>query len=234
MIRILAIGGAVIKTALDELKVIADRGLFDVLIHNGGSLFHDFQLATELIDGHSHPLTELIKTPELNKKASELVWRWIRNTISDVAYLEKGREVTRAPIGSVTRICETRGVRVMVFTVLGGDFWHLYDQAINDWGTFAYKTKKDFYDLCKIMRNEFHYICLGSAVVHPEVFTKALSIAKPKKFRADVVDFKKMYRPETRVSKYGKYYQTTHKEFLSKWIKCDDDGINMFTGEKYE
>ena len=239
MTRILAVGGAVIKTALPELKVIAGRGLFNVLIHNGGSLFHDFQLATESIVGHSYPLEDLLKNPDLNRKASELVWKWIRNNRDDAraraAYGEKGRESILGPEGSVTRLCETRGIRIMVFTVLGGDFWHLFDQSISDWGEFAFKTKKDFYDLCEIMRKEkeFHYICMGSAVVHPEVFTKALAVAKPKKFRADVVDFKMMYREETRVSKYGKYYQNTHKEFLSNWIKCDDEGTDIFTEEKY-
>jgi hypothetical protein len=235
--KILAVGGAVIKTALEELKIIAGRGLFNVLIHNGGSLFHDFQLATESIKGHSYPLEDLIKNPDLNRKASELVWKWIRNNRDENAYWERGRESILGPEGSVTRLCETRGIRIMVFTVLGGDFWHLFDKSSIDWGLFAFKTKKDFYDLCEIMRKEkeFHYICMGSAVVHPEIFTKAVAFAKPKKFRADVVDFlPNQYRPETRVSKYGKYYQTTHKEFLNNWIKCDDEGIDIFTGEKYE
>jgi hypothetical protein len=233
--RVLAIGGAVIKTALDELKIITKRKLFDILIHNGGSLFHDFQLATEVLPYKSHSLERLLKNPELDKQASELIWFWIRN--NEFAYFwnrDSTEDRYLAPKGSVTRLCEDMKIPVMVFTVLGGDFWHLYGSPWNDdWIAFAKKTHRDFKNLCDLMKNyEFHYICMGSAVIHPEVFTKALAIAKPKKFKADVVDFTpNQYRPETRVAKYGKYYQMTHKEFLEKWIKADD-GIDIFTGEK--
>ncbi len=215
--RILAIGGAVIKTAHDEIKEVAQRELFDILIHNGGSLFHDFQRATETLPGHSYPLNDLLVDYEPNRKASELVWHWLNTGF--------------APAGTLTNICSRKGIDVMLFTVLGADFWQLFD---SHWESIAYKSKIDFEILCGLMKGPFHYICMGSAVVHPEVFAKALAVAKPKEFGADVVDSKMMYREETRVSKYGKYYQTTHKEFLTTWIKYDDLGINMFTGEKYE
>jgi len=55
---------------------------------------------------------------------------------------------------------------------------------------------------------------MGSAVIHPEVFIKAVAVSKPSKFKADVVDFLDMYRPRTRVAKYGIYYQITHQEYL--------------------
>jgi hypothetical protein len=61
---------------------------------------------------------------------------------------------------------------------------------------------------------------MGSAVIHPEVFVKALAIAKPKEFQADVVDFlPDQYRPKTRVARYGKYHCMTHKEYLTHWLK---------------
>ena len=78
---ILAIGGAVIKTAYEEIKECARRKMFDVLIHNGGSLFHDFQRATEFdklpTNSNSYPLRLLLDYPELNKEASQLVWNYI-------------------------------------------------------------------------------------------------------------------------------------------------------------
>lgn len=217
MTRMLAIGGAVIKTAYDEIRKVAQRGLFDVLIHNGGSIFHDFQRATEMLPDHSHPLSELLVDYEPNRKASELVWHWIKTGF--------------APAGALTTICNRKGIAVMLFTVLGADFWQLFD---SHWELIAYQSRADFGILCGLMKSQFHYICMGSAVVHPEVFTKALAVAKPEKFRADVVDFKMMYRPETRVARYGKYYNMEHKEFLDNWIKYDDRGIDIFTGEEYE
>jgi hypothetical protein len=62
---------------------------------------------------------------------------------------------------------------------------------------------------------------MGSAVVHPEVFSKALAMI-PKRgveFQADVVDFMDMYRPRTRVAKYGNYYHMHHLAFLHDWGK---------------
>ena len=213
MKRILAIGGAVIKTALDELKQAAQKKMFDVLIHNGGSIFHDFQLATELIPYHSHSLDALMINPDLNKDASELLWQWINE---NCVLHNFGKSGVLAPEGSVTRICETNGIEVMLFTILGGDFWQLFDDR---WVMFAYKTKNDFNKLCCIMNEEeFDFICMGSAVIHPEVFTKALAVAQSKKFRGYVVDFMDMYRPKTRIAKYGKYFKMTHQEFLEKWL----------------
>lgn len=216
--RILAIGGAVIKTAYDEIKEVAQRGLFDILIHNGGSLFHDFQQATET-PGHSYPLVDLLVDYEPNRKASELVWHWLKTGF--------------APAGTLTYISQLKGIDVMLFTVLGADFWQLFD---SHWELIAYKSKIDFGILCGLMESEFHYVCMGSAVVHPEVFAKALAVAKPKKFRGDVIDFKMMYRPKTRIvqlAKSGRYWNMDHKTFLENWIRCDELGIDIFTGEKY-
>ena len=76
-----------------------------------------------------------------------------------------------------------------------------------------------FEQLRERLEKPFHYVCMGSAVIHPEVFTKAIaSIIRPD-FTADVVDFLDMYRPRTRISQYGEYYKMTHKEYLGKWLR---------------
>ena len=111
--RILAIGGAVTKTAYDEIKEVAQRGLFDILIHNGGSVFHDFQRATETLPSHSYPLSDLLLDYEPNRKASELVWHWIKTGF--------------APAGTLTTICNNSIYNVMLFTALGADFWQLFE-----------------------------------------------------------------------------------------------------------
>jgi hypothetical protein len=206
MKAILAIGGAVIKTAWEEMKAVAEKDKIEMLIHNGASIFHDFQRATDPFlaknNMHSYSLQDLMGNVDLDKGASEMVWDWIK----------WGR---KAPEGSLTRICEDKKIRVLCFTALGCDFWQLFDR---DWENFATQTRKDFYFLCQRMyEDDFHYILLGSAVIHPEVFTKALFKVRPKKFRADVVDFLEMYRPKTRVACYGTYYKMEFKEFLRKW-----------------
>jgi hypothetical protein len=201
--RIVGIGGAVIKTAWEEIKEVARQGMIDVLIHNGGSLFHDFQRATDKtlqeIDAHSWPLHDLLENMDVDREASLLVWSWVKT---------KGD----TPEGSLTRIMEDQGKMVLMFTTPGADFWHLFSE---DWSIMAHQMLRGFNYLYSVMmKDKFHFICMGSAVIMPEVFTKALAIAKPKEFRADVVDFLEMYRPRTRIAGYGHYYRMTHKKYL--------------------
>jgi len=204
MRRIVAIGGAVVKTARDELKEIIKQDKVEMLIHNGGSIFHDFQLGIDSCNGsHSYPLDDLLEDYECNRLASEFVWDWILN-------------VGRPPENSITHLCEEKGIRVLLFTVLGGDFWQLF---VRSWNALAERSYSDFHTLSQRFTEPFHYVCMGSAVVHPEVFIKAVAKSKQKDFRADVVDFLDMYRPRTRISKYGNYYKMTHKEYLQKWMK---------------
>ena len=203
--RIVGIGGAVIKTAWEEIKEVARRGWIDVLIHNGGSLFHDFQRAMDssLRDEHSYPLSQLMEDYSVNESASKMVWSWLRGE-------------AKAPEESLTQICEDRETDVLMFTVPGADFWHLFDRG---WELLGGRMSEDFFVLCNRMQDPFHFICMGSAVIMPEIFMKALAVVRPKDFRADVVDFFDAYRPRTRVAKYGKYYQMEHREFLTEILK---------------
>jgi len=204
-VRIVGIGGAVIKTAWEEIKEVARRGWIDVLIHNGGSLFHDFQRAMDssLRDEHSYPLSQLMEDYSVNESASKMVWSWLRGE-------------AKAPEESLTQICEDRETDVLMFTVPGADFWHLFDRG---WELLGGRMSEDFFVLCNRMQDPFHFICMGSAVIMPEIFMKALAVVRPKDFRADVVDFFDAYRPRTRVAKYGKYYQMEHREFLTEILK---------------
>ena len=208
MKKILAIGGSVIKTARDELRAVIEDDKVEMLIYNGGAIFHDFQRAIDPdLEGHSYPLDELLDDYECNRKASKLLWNWYG-------------DLCDAPEGSITRLCEEKHIFMLLFTVLGADFWHLFNR---NWEFLASIMRGNFYYLCdRFKAGPFHFVNMGSAVVHPEIFVKALAVAKPKDFKADVVDFLDMYRPRTRVAKYGEYYQMTHKEYLDKLI-----------GEKY-
>lgn len=203
MKRILAIGGAVIKTAKQELIQAIKQGKIEMLIHNGGSIFHDFQQEIDCsLQGHSYPLDNLVNNYACNKPASDLVWNWVKGG--------------SAPKNTVTNECFMRGIDVLLFTGLACDFWQLFGMS-NDWSTLAEQTWFDYKHLVNRFKTPFHYLCMGSAVIHPEVFIKAVAEAKAKVFTADVVDFKDMYRPKTRISKYGTYYKMTHKEYFDKW-----------------
>jgi len=212
MKNVFAVGGSVIKTAYEEIKTVAHQGKINVLIHNGASIFHDFQRTTETLDSHSHSLSKLVDDYEVNRAASELVWDWVKTG--------------KSPSGSLTHICQRQNIPILLFTALGTDFWQLFS---NDWERVARISKIDFQNLVAIMRNgSFHFISMGSAVIHPEIFIKALAVSKTTQpFRADVVDFLNMYRPRTRVAIYGKYYQMEFKEYLNKVIK-DEITVGLF------
>jgi hypothetical protein len=203
--KIIAIGGHVIKTALDELRTVIEQDKVEMLIHNGGSIFHDFQRASDpTLESHSYPIDDLLNDYSCNEPASELIWNWITK--------ENG-----APKGSITKLCEDKNIPVLLFTAHACDFWQLFAGPFG-WAELGFKAHNYYQTLVKRFEKPFHYLCMGSAVIHPEVFIKAIADSKAKDFTADVVDFKYMYRPKTRVAKYGTYHIMTHKEYLNIWI----------------
>lgn len=212
MKKILAIGGAVIKTARDELIEVIKQDKVEMLIHNGGSIFHDFQIATDKnLESHSYPIEKLLESFDCLEPASELVWEWL---ISDKD------PITLAPPGSVTRLCEDMDIPVLLFTTPGADFWHLF--RIGEWENLAAVSGFCFNNLIfRFSKENFHFVNMGSAVMHPEIFIKAIAVTKPNResFKADVVDFKEMYRPRTRVAQFGDYYTITHKQYLEYLLK---------------
>jgi hypothetical protein len=207
MKRIVAIGGHVIKTAGKELLDVIEDNKVEMLIHNGASLFHDFQLSIDRYlhnsGNHSYKLSDLMIDPELNREASEMVWKWL-----------DGEE---APIFSITQACYENAIPVLLFTAPGCDFWQLF-KGKAFWGMLGERMYDDFAKLRDRVKKPFHYVCMGSAVIHPEVFIKAIAGIKHPEFTADVVDFLDMYRPRTRVAPYGTYYKMEHKEYLKKWL----------------
>jgi len=204
MRKILAIGGAVIKTAKEELRQVIEANKIEMLIHNGGSIFHDFQqVVDDQLKDHSYPLSDLLKDFSQNEYPSKLVWNWVLGGA--------------APLGSITELCESKGIEVFMFTGQACDFWQMFGGP-DEWAEFGRDSYFSYKHLVTRFREPFHYICMGSAVIHPEVFIKAVAESKATGFTADVVDFKDMYRPKTRIAKFGTYYKMTHKEFLTRWL----------------
>jgi hypothetical protein len=211
MKKILAIGGAVVKTARTELIKLIESKEVEMLIHNGGSLFHDFQHAVDPPpEGmHSYSLEHLMHSQEELLCTNERVRDF---------FCLRGNP---APKGSVTRLCRKMNIPVLVFTALGCDWWQF---EMPNWTAFAVYAKNSFDQLVKrFATSQFHYVCMGSAVIHPEVFVKALALSYASEvnnwFRADVVDFLDMYRPKTRVAKYGNYFLCGHKRFINQWLE---------------
>jgi len=211
MEKILAIGGAVVKTARSELMQLIKANEIEMLIHNGGSLFHDFQHAIDPPPKgmHSYTLSHLMRNREELKITNKAINLFFTTTTNP------------APVGSVTHLCREKNIPVLVFTALGCDWWQ---HDMRDWASFSAYAQESFNRLVKrFVTSQFHYVCMGSAVIHPEVFIKALAFSYASEvsnwFKADVVDFLDMYRPRTRVSIFGNYFTCEHHRFIQSWLK---------------
>ncbi len=216
MKKIIGIGGSVIKTEIgEELKKRIDG--IEIIIYNGGALFHDFQLALE---GYtSVPISELTKSLNKIESSSLYLWDWLKG-------------IKPAPEGSLARVCEDNNIPTLLFTGLACDYWVMFD---DNWELLGKRAEQDFEILKKRFQTPFHYINMGSAVIHPEVFLKAMQGINHNNFTADAVDFKDMYRPKTRVTKiehtkkldkitrgdWGTYYKMDFKEYIDDHWKIN-------------
>lgn len=201
MKKILAIGGAVMKTeARQYLWEVADD--IEMLLLNGGALFHDFQMALE---GYtSVPLDELNESMERIEFSCMTVCRYVSYNV-------------KPPQNSFVAEMRKRAIPVLLFTAPGCDYWQKF---LIDWSRLGKKIETDFMRLQTRLRfNKFHFINMCSAVIMPEVFQKAIQGISKDYIRADVVDFLEMYRPRTRVARYGEYYQMDVVEYMKKWSK---------------
>lgn len=200
MKKIVFAGGAVMKTPARELlrEVLED---VEILCLNGGALFHDFQMALEGFT--SVPLEELNVSMKRIEESCKYVVDWLKDW-------------NNAPKKSIVNDCRKKGIPVLLFTTLGCDYWQMY--AENYWWSIGGKMERDFMVLRnRFSKRPFHFINICSAVIGPEVFQKAIQGVPLKHIRADVVDFLDMYRPRTRVAKYGNYFKRDVEEFMIGW-----------------
>lgn len=214
MKKILAIGGAVIKTAREQLLEVVKQDMVEMLIYNGGAIFHDFQLSIdEDLEGHSYPIEKLIESYACNTRASDVLWSWLWSSIK----LPNENISHMIPDGSVAKLCYDKEIPILLFTTPGADFWHLFNE---EWSLLGDRAWLDMHKLITRFKQEkFHFVNVGSATIHPEVFIKCIAVAKPKDFTADVVDFLDMYRPRTRVAQYGTYHMMDHVSYFTGLLK---------------
>jgi hypothetical protein len=211
---ILLVGGHVIKVGLGPLLVDwLQRGLVSHLALNGAAAIHDFELAAfggtsedverGLADG-SFGMAEETGT-EMN--------RAIRAAHAEGLGLGEGlaRALAQRPHlpgadVSVLLACRERNVPVTVHGVIGGEIIHQHPEA--DGAALGDTGHRDFRRLAgglPDLDDGGVVLNLGSAVVLPEVFLKALAVARnlgsgrPTGFLAADFDMIRHYRPRVNV-----------------------------------
>jgi hypothetical protein len=210
------LGGHVIKVGLGPvLNDLMRRGFVSGIAMNGAALVHDFEIA--LSGGTSEDVDATLQTGEfgmatetglfLNKIA-------VTSTFSGIGYGEaagkflSGRELkAENAAASVLLQAYKQKIPVTVHLAIGTDIPHMHPMA--DGAALGAATHHDFRLFCALvarMDGGGAYLNWGSAVVLPEIFLKAVAVARNlgvglRKITTANFDFIQHYRPLQNVVK---------------------------------
>ena len=208
---VLGMGAHVIKVGLGPAIVdLLERGRLAAIAMNGAGLVHDFEMAwggrtsEDVGPGLDRGLFGMAR------ETGEFVNRATREGVA--AGLGLGRavgdaiEAARLPHRrtSILAAAARAGVPVTVHVAVGTDIVHMHPDA--DGAAIGEGSMRDFRQLAAVVGGLERgvYLNLGSAVVLPEVFVKALNLARNLGHRVRHLttidmDFQRHYRPAVNV-----------------------------------
>ena len=230
------LGGHVVKTGLAPVLIdLVRRGAATHFASNGSASIHDYEMArwggtsedveAGLADGTFGMADETGR--DMNaafRRGMENGWGMGESLARDLA----GREDLAQPELSLLLQTYQMGVQYTLHPALGAEIIHQHPAA--DGAAIGDTGHRDFRRLAKALEGLDEggvVINVGSAVVMPEVFLKALTVARnlnggrPRGFVACDLDMQKHYRPRVNVVERptrtgaGKGYQITgHHEIM--------------------
>ncbi|MFQ5663787.1 MAG: hypothetical protein ACE5HL_08145 [Terriglobia bacterium] len=212
------LGGHVIKVGLAPLLIdLMERGFVSGIATTGAALIHDFEIAlagrtsedveAQLARGRFGLAEE---TGSLLNKLAAFAHREDLGLGEAVGrYLARGEPGGARParFANVSLLAEAykRRVPFTVHLALGTDIFHVHPAA--DGAALGATSHRDFRLFCTLVQ-QLHkggvYLNIGSAVILPEVFLKALAavrgLGRPlKNFTTANLDFQQHYRPTQNV-----------------------------------
>ena len=211
---VVMLGGHVIKVGVGPLlRQLMRRGVITHLALNGSAAIHDFELAA--YGGTSEDVAAGLADGTFGM--AEETGREMNAAIADGARSGTGlgqaftdylrdRPLLAAPDVSVLIGASEQGVPVTVHATVGADIIHQHPTA--DGAALGATSYRDFKRLAAslpALHEGGVVLNLGSAVVMPEVFLKALTVArnlnagKPTGFTACDCDMQRHYRPRVNV-----------------------------------
>jgi deoxyhypusine synthase len=183
---ILGMGAHVIKCGLSPVIIdLMRRGVVTALALNGGGAIHDFEIA--LVGGTSEEVTAGLRdgTFGMARETGELMNHAIDRAL-DHPDLGMGATLAdrlieiEAPCREYSLLVAGRrlGIPVTVHTAIGTDVIHMHPSA--NGRAIGQATFTDFRIFAAVVAelSEGVYLNVGSAVVLPEVFLKAFTIAQ--------------------------------------------------------
>jgi hypothetical protein len=227
----LGMGAHSIKVGLNPVIIdLMERGVITSVALNGAGIIHDFELAfigqtsedvdKEILSGAfgmadetGSMLNEAIKSAEAGEGIGAAIGRMIQS--GDFPYKDK----------SLLAAGFRKGVPVTVHVAIGTDIIHMHPSF--DGRATGAGAQNDFLTFCSLV-SELEggvYINLGSAVLLPEIFLKAVTLCRNlgnplQHFTTVNMDFVQHYRPNTNVVRRptqggGKGYAITgHHEIM--------------------
>lgn len=227
----LGMGAHSIKVGLNPVLIdLMERKIITSLALNGAGIIHDFELAfmgqtsedvdREILSGAfgmaeetASMINQAINAAAQNEGIGAAVGRMIQQ--SDFPYKNK----------SLLAAGSRLGVPVTVHVAIGTDIIHMHSSF--DGKATGAAAQNDFLSFCSLV-SELEggvYINLGSAVLLPEIFLKAVTLARNlgkqlQHFTTVNMDFVQHYRPNTNVVRRptqngGKGYAITgHHEIM--------------------
>ena len=204
------IGGHVIKTGLAPVLVDLMRdGIVDAVASNGSVCIHDVELA--IAGKTSEDVDASLRDGSFGMSAetSDFILEAIAR---DGPRVGLGRALGAALLARNAPNCGTSilaqgaalDIPVTVHVAIGTDIIHMHPQADGAaLGAASLLDFRRFTEIVAAVTQSGAYLNWGSAVIMPEVFLKALSVARNLGYRGDFItadfDFIRHYRPRTNV-----------------------------------
>jgi hypothetical protein len=208
---ILGMGAHPLKVGLSPLIIdLMEQGVITALALNGACLVHDFELA--FLGATSEDVGAGLEDGSFGM--AEETGRFLNEAIRDVARAGFGlgeglgrvfseQRLKHRPL-SVLAAASRLGVPVSVHVALGTDIIHMHPEA--DGGAIGATSLGDFRRLAAAVTtlDRGVFVNLGSAVIIPEVFVKALNLARNlghtvRDITTINMDFLRHYRPAVNV-----------------------------------
>ena len=207
----LAMGAHVIKVGLGPLVIdMIDRGIITCIAMNGAGAIHDYELA--LTGTTSEDVADRLKDGTFGMvRETPQAYATAAGRAADRG-TGLGRELGRVILDtdcphsdvSVLAAAAKAGIPLTVHVAFGTDIVHMHPCI--DPGKLGTATHIDFRILCSVV-SELDggvWMNVGSAVVLPEVFLKALAVARnihggPTDFTTADMDMIQHYRPRVNV-----------------------------------
>ena len=206
------LGAHVIKCGLSPVIIdLMKRGVIKAIAMNGATAIHDYEIS--LVGRTSEDVTESIKTGRFGM-VDETAQAFIRAS-KDAVLNDKGlgeslghlilKDKNKYASASILAQAAKLGIPVTVHVALGRDKIHMHP-AISG-ADLGEASINDFRLFCQVIcgLNRGVWLNIGSAVILPEVFLKAVSVARNQGYKLDSfttanLDMIQHYRPRQNVT----------------------------------